>query len=304
MPDLSIFARAVPRQKLRVVQALRSLGETVAMTGDGVNDAPALKAADIGVAMGARGTDVAREAAGLVILDDNFGSIVRAVREGRRIRDNIGKAFAYIVSVHVPVAGLSLLPVLLGWPMILMPVHVAFLEMIIDPACSIVFEAESEERNIMRRPPDSRERRLFGRKALLISFLQGLSVLVVTIGVFLFATRGGHSENDARSLTFSTLVIANIMLIITNRSWSRNIPGILGTPNPAMWLVASGALAFLVAVVYIPFLSRLFHFDSLHPVDVLVSLAAGAAGIVWFELYKYISKRRSCAVTSGEPGRR
>lgn len=293
LPEVSVFARAVPRQKLRVVEALRRAGETVAMTGDGVNDAPALKAADIGVAMGARGTDVAREAAGLVLLDDNFRSIVRGVREGRRIRDNISKAFAYIVAVHVPVAGLSLLPVLLGWPMILMPVHVAFLEMIIDPACSIVFEAEAEERDAMRRPPDSRRRRLFGRKALVVSLLQGLSVLAVTTAVFLWATGAGHSENDSRALAFSTLVVANIMLIATNRSWRRSLPDIIRTPNRAMWIVASGALAFLAMVIYIPFLGRLFHFDRLHAVDVALCLAAGTLGIVWFEAYKAISGRRA-----------
>ena len=293
LPEVSVFARAVPRQKLRVVEALRRAGETVAMTGDGVNDAPALKAADIGVAMGARGTDVAREAAGLVLLDDNFRSIVRGVREGRRIRDNISKAFAYIVAVHVPVAGLSLLPVLLGWPMILMPVHVAFLEMIIDPACSIVFEAEGEERDAMRRPPDSRRRRLFGRRSLVVSLLQGLSVLAVTTAVFLWATGAGHSENDSRALAFSTLVVANIMLIATNRSWRRSLPEIIRTPNRAMWLVASGALAFLAMVIYIPFLGRLFHFDRLHAVDVVLCLAAGTLGIVWFEAYKAISGRRA-----------
>lgn len=293
LPEVSVFARAVPRQKLRVVEALRRAGETVAMTGDGVNDAPALKAADIGVAMGARGTDVAREAAGLVLLDDNFRSIVRGVREGRRIRDNISKAFAYIVAVHVPVAGLSLLPVLMGWPMILMPVHVAFLEMIIDPACSIVFEAECEERDAMRRPPDSRRRRLFGRKALVVSLLQGLSVLAVTTAVFLWATGSGHSENDSRALAFSTLVVANIMLIATNRSWRRSLPEIIRTPNRAMWMVSSGAMAFLAMVIYIPFLGRLFHFDRLHAVDVVLCLAAGILGIVWFEAYKAISGRRA-----------
>ncbi|HOA05498.1 MAG TPA: cation-translocating P-type ATPase [Candidatus Fermentibacter daniensis] len=301
VPDVSVFARAVPRQKLRVVEALRRAGETVAMTGDGVNDAPALKAADIGVAMGARGTDVAREAAGLVLLDDNFGSIVRAVRQGRRIRDNISKAFAYIVAVHIPVAGLSLLPVLAGLPLILMPVHVAFLEMIIDPACSIVFEVEGEERDLMHRPPDSK-RRLFGRKALLVSSMQGLSALAVTVAVFLWAIRTGHSENDTRALTFSTLVVSNIMLIATNRSWKSNLPSILRTPNRAMWITAAGAMAFLALVIYIPFLGRLFHFDRLHAGDLLLCMAAGAFGIAWFEVYKLFARKRVCesAVNASE----
>ncbi len=149
----TLFARAVPEQKLRIVNALKANGEVVAMTGDGVNDAPALKSADIGIAMGGRGTDVARESSSLVLLDDNFSSIVAAVRLGRRIFDNLKKAMAYIFSIHVPIAGMSLIPVLLNMPLVLLPVHIVFLELIIDPACSIVFESEKEERNVMHRPP-------------------------------------------------------------------------------------------------------------------------------------------------------
>lgn len=152
LPKVNVFARVVPDQKLKLVNAFKANGEVVAMTGDGVNDAPALKAAHIGIAMGGRGTDVAREASSLVLLDDDFASIVEAVRLGRRIYDNLRKAMAYILAIHVPIAGLSLLPVLFGWPLVFFPVHIAFLEFIIDPACSIVFEAEREEPNTMRRP--------------------------------------------------------------------------------------------------------------------------------------------------------
>ena len=152
----TVFARIMPEQKLRIVTALKANGEIVAMTGDGVNDAPSLKAAHIGIAMGGRGTDVAREASSIVLLDDDFGSIVRAVRLGRRIYDNLRKAMGFIFAVHVPIAGLALMPLLFGLPILFGPVHIAFLQMVIDPVCSLVFEAEAEEDDVMRRQPRPR----------------------------------------------------------------------------------------------------------------------------------------------------
>ena len=196
----SVFARAVPEQKLQLVNALKANGEIVAMTGDGVNDSPALKAAHIGIAMGERGTDVAREAADLVLLDDDFSSIVQAVRLGRRIFDNLKKAMAYIFAIHVPIAGLSLCAVLFRWPLILEPVHVAFLELIIDPACSIVFEAEKEEADVMQRPPRSATEHLFNRQMVMMSLLQGFGVLVILLAIFGVALYRGQGEADARAL--------------------------------------------------------------------------------------------------------
>jgi P-type Ca2+ transporter type 2C len=287
----NIFARVVPDQKLRLVTALKASGEIVAMTGDGVNDAPALKAAHIGLAMGQRGTDVAREAAALVLLDDDFSSLVHAIRQGRRIFDNLTKAMTYILAIHVPIAGLSLLPVLFGWPLILLPVHIAFLHLIIDPACSIVFEGEPADPDIMRRPPRDPAQRLFGGHVLPVSLLQGLSTFLVLAVVYSIALSRGQGELEARALTFTALIITNLGLILTNRSWSAPVSAMLRVPNAALWWVLGGAALFLGVVLYVPVVRELFRFSLLHPDDLGICLLAGAGPIVVFEGFKLRARR-------------
>ena len=289
----NIFARVVPEQKLRIVEAFKANGEIVAMTGDGVNDAPALKSAHIGIAMGERGTDVARESAALVLLDDDFASIVASVRLGRRIFDNIKKAIGYIFAIHVPIAGMSLIPVLFKWPLMLMPVHILFLELIIDPACSTIFEAEKEEANVMNRPPRNPKEPLFSRRTVALSVLQGVGVLLVVLAMYAGVLASGQSEGEARALAYTTLIIANLGLILTNRSWTRTVWQTLRTPNTALWWVLGGASIFLGLVLYVPFLRGLFQFDYVAPLNLLLCLAAGIFSVLWFEVFKIVLARRS-----------
>jgi Ca2+-transporting ATPase len=289
---VSVFARVRPEQKLRLVQAYRAAGEVVAMTGDGVNDAPALKAAHIGIAMGKRGTDVAREAAALVLLDDDFGSIVRTVRLGRRIYENIRNAMRYLVSVHVPIAGMSFAPVVLGGPLFLLPVHVVFLEFVIDPACTLVFEGEHTETGTMERPPRKPGEKLFGARMLALSLALGAAMLASVLAVYAWALAGGRPEGEVRAATFAAIVFSNLSLLYAMRSSTRTVLELRGRGNRAFWWIGAGALAALALALYVPAVASLFRFSPPGAGALALAALAGVAGVLPYEAWKLLARRR------------
>lgn len=287
---VSIIARVAPDQKLKIVEAYKAMGEIVVMTGDGVNDAPALKSAHVGVAMGSRGTDVAREAAGIVLLDDNFNSIVRGVRQGRRIFDNIRKAMMYVLSIHLVTGSFTLMSVVFQWPLVLLPLHLVFLELIVDPTSSIAFEAEAEEDDIMSRRPRPVAEKIFNQQSIRLAILQGLWLLFIIVVIYKFYLNSGAELSLIRSMVLSALIFGNLGLIISNRSASRPFWTRMASPNRALSLVLIGALVLLVIVIYSP-LQIFFKLEALSWKQVLVSASTGLAVIVWSEIWKVLIKR-------------
>jgi Ca2+-transporting ATPase len=286
--EVSIFARMVPEQKLRLVRAFQAGGDIVAMTGDGVNDAPALQAAHIGIAMGERGTDVAREAASLVITDDDFASIVDGIRQGRGIFDNLRKAMAYLISVHVVIFGMSLVPIVVSdWPLVLLPVQIAFLELIIDPACSIVFDAEEFDPALMQGPPRPPGQPLLEGRVLRLSALQGGVMLLALAALYVALVTSNRGDAAVRSITFAAVVFGNLILIVVNRSWRLTaLQALRQRRNRLLKWMLGGAVAALVGVITVPALRDAFAFGPIGVLDWLLALVVPLTAVSWFELYK------------------
>lgn len=286
----NVFARMVPEYKLQIISALKEDGEVVAMTGDGVNDGPALKAANIGVAMGEHGTDVARESSGMVLLDDNFSSLVSGVREGRRIFDNLQRAVVYLVAVHIPIAALSLLPVILNWPLLFFPAHIMFLELIVDPVCSIVFEGEAGGQDLMNRLPRDSKKSILNLRNMSSGFIQGASIFLFVFLVYYFGVSSAWSDGLVRATTFATLVSSNIFLILVNRSWSENIFKSLFKKNKFLWPIIVFAAIFLLLSIYNPFLRGVFSFETMDYNNWILAIISSLFPAVIFEMIKLANR--------------
>jgi Ca2+-transporting ATPase len=288
--NISVFSRVVPLDKLMIVDAFKKSGEIVAMTGDGVNDAPALKSAHIGIAMGKNGTDVARESASIVLLDDDFTSIVQGIRLGRRIYANLRKAMSYLFSVHIPIAVLSLVPIFFGWPLVLIPIHIVFLELIIDPSCTIIFESEREADNIMRSPPRKLSDPVFSKKMIIRSIVQGSLIALMLVVVYKLLLNAGWSADKSRGMTFLMLILSNILLIFSI-SGKRVVENIFNKESRAMLVIISMTIILLIVVFCNSGLRTLFKFAPLSIQEVLIGIILSILSAIAIALFLKISKK-------------
>jgi P-type Ca2+ transporter type 2C len=283
-----VFARVQPSQKLRIVTAFSANGEIVAMTGDGVNDAPALKAAHIGIAIGPRGTDVAREVSDLVLMKEDFSLIVTSIRLGRRIFDNLRKVMIYITAVHMPIAGLALLPVLLGFPPVMLPVHVILTEMIIDPICSLAFENKEDEPDIMSRPPRNTVDPIIGVAQIVLGLVQGGLLLSATLAVYWMSLRSGSNDGVARALAFVALTAGNLTLVRVNGAQGLTISRLFARGHLSFWIIACLGTFAIGAAITFPVLRRMLKFDAPGGTDIAVAVIAGVVSVLLFDLLKVV----------------
>ncbi|HYM94205.1 MAG TPA: cation-translocating P-type ATPase, partial [Chitinophagaceae bacterium] len=288
-----IFARMFPEAKLKVIDALKANGEIVAMTGDGVNDGPALKSADIGIAMGQKGTEIARQAANLILTDDNLEKVSEAIRQGRKIFNNLRKAIRYIISIHIPIILTAALPLLFGWkyPNIFTPVHIIFLELIMGPTCSIFYEREPVEKNIMHIPPRDRKIGLFLKEELPVSIIQGVIIAAGILILYYFSMENHHSIQETRAIVFTTLVLSNIFLTFANRSFSENFTKTFFYKNNlAPWVLIISIL-FLASLLFIPAVRNIFQLAPMKASKFWLCTVVAFVTVVWFEVYKTFLKK-------------
>ncbi len=298
MPEIAsktqVFTRMYPDAKLKIINTLKANGEVVAMIGDGVNDGPALKAAHIGIAMGHKGTEIAKQAASLILMDDDLSRMVDAIALGRKIYTNLKKAIQYIISIHIPIILTVFIPLALGWiyPNIFTPLHIILLELIMGPTCSIVYENEPMEEGTMERPPRPLTETFFNFRELTTSIIQGLAITVGTLAMYQFAVSGGAGEAVTRTMVFTTLMSANVFLTFVNRSFYYSILTTLRYHNPLVPLIIGITVLIIAALLYVPAFNHFFHFDFLTIDQVGISVAAGFVSVIWFEVYKWFLRKK------------
>lgn len=286
-----VFSRVIPEQKMKIVKALKKNGEIVAMTGDGVNDAPALKSADIGIAMGQRGTEVAKEAADMILMDDNFTTIVKSVKDGRRVYDNIRKAMVYILIIHIPIAAMAMFAPLFNLPPLLLPMHIMLLELIIDPTCSIVFEGEPAEANIMENHPRPPQEPLLTRSLTIKVVLQGIIMFLAAFMPFHYMIDLGISSEYARSFSLITFIVANVTLVLVNRSNTELLYHLIKEKGSKVRLIVNSmALIMVFAIVYIPILNGFFRTEKIGIYPLIIAIVLGFISTGWWEIVKITRK--------------
>ncbi|MFO7721061.1 MAG: cation-translocating P-type ATPase [Gillisia sp.] len=290
----NIFTRVFPEVKLKIVHSLKNQNQIVGMTGDGVNDALALKAAHIGIAMGKRGSDIAKESSSLILSDDDFGKMVDAVAMGRKIYFNLKKAIQYIISIHIPIILTVALPLILGWiyPVIFTPIHVIFLELIMGPTCSIIYENEPLEKNELKKPPRSMELTFLRWKELSRSVLQGLVITAGCLFIYQFSIQNSYGETITRTMVFSSLIFANIFLTLVNRSFYFSVWSTFRNKNPLIWVIIAISFALLLIIIYQPGVASLFKVGPLSFYQFIISVVVGFVSVIWFEIYKWFIRLR------------
>jgi Ca2+-transporting ATPase len=291
--DINIFTRMFPDAKLKILNALKANGQIVAMTGDGVNDGPALKAAHIGIAMGKKGTEIAKEVSSLILTDDDLAKMVDAIAMGRKIYTNLKKAIQYIISIHIPIILTVFIPLVLGWiyPSIFSPVHVIFLELIMGPTCSIIYENEPMEKNIMQQKPRPFTSTFFNWQELSISIVQGLMITAGTLFIYQYAVQHHYTETTTRTMVFITLICANIFLTLANRSFYYSIFTTLMYKNNLVPLMIGITLLLTASLLFIPPFTRFFAFEKLGLMQLGLSTLVGFVSVIWFEGLKMMKRK-------------
>jgi Ca2+-transporting ATPase len=291
--ETNIFTRMFPEAKLLIVNTLKAFGNIVAMTGDGVNDGPALKAAHIGIAMGNKGSEIAKRAASLILTDDDLSKMVDAIAMGRRIYTNLKKAIRYIISIHIPIILTVFIPLALGWiyPNIFTPVHIIFLELIMGPTCSIIYENDPMESNMMQQPPRPLSNTFFSWKELWISIIQGLAITATALLTYRYAVQAGKDENATRTMVFLVLIAANIFLTLVNRSFYYSIFTTSRYPNKLIPLIIGITILLVGAILFIDPLTAFFKFTRLNWQDFSFGIFAGFLSVIWFEIVKFAKRK-------------